>query len=210
MLTQDSSTESTIFASNQSTYNIGLDNNPKQFNINFVQHVDPFIVNQSKPSISIPRSAKMSKHIPPKPRISKTVPSSRPEIVKKYAQIWGVLDRLELALRKVDTAKWEHDRLQDNLRFGPKDGSESSHQQRETVFFQRLERDLLNFGLSYEKTSHALASLKMHDTGTGLRAEVKHLVSKDDALIETLQSVGAAWEKDRVSMITKPLRFRFL
>ena len=133
------------------------------------------------------------------PQMLNKVSLSSPDATNKYAQIWPVLDRLELALKKLEVARWQHDRIQDNLQLGPKHYAEYYYRGLEANFLQRLERDLTSFGLSKERVEQAIASLKMHDAGVGLRAQVKHTISKDDALLQTLQSLGASWEYDQVS-----------
>ena len=39
------------------------------------------------------------------------------DIREKYNALWTPLDRLELALRKVKTAYWEHKRMEEKLLF---------------------------------------------------------------------------------------------
>ena len=192
--------------SNTSSNSAGTVKNPGKSRS--VWHDEPFIsgmVHPSEARLVTPRIPEQSKHTRSKSRINKTIPVDRSELTTKNAEIWGALDRLELAVRKVNTARWEHDRIQENLRFGIRDASDSRHQQMEDSCLQRLEQDLLNFGLSREKASQALASLQTHHVGAGLRTEVKHFVPKDDMLIETLQSLGASWETDKVSGTTRSI-----
>ena len=133
---------------------------------------------------------------------------NKSDLTTKYAQIWPLLDRLELALKKLEIARWQHDRIQINLQPGPKHHTNHYYQKIEANFLQCLERDLMSFGLSKVKAEQAIASLKLHDAG--LRAEVTHTMSKDDELLQTLQSLGASLESDLVSIISSIAMYPFL
>ena len=155
---------------------------------------NPFISTMATPIYQFPNHSHFES------RMLNKVSLSNSEATNKYAQIWPVLDRLELALKKLEVARWQHDPIQDNLQLGPKHYAEYYYRGLEANFLQRLERDLTSFGLSKLTVEQAIASLKMHDAGVGLRAQVKHTISKDDALLQTLQSLGASLEYDQVIM----------
>ena len=127
-----------------------------------------------------------------KSTLSNSVSFNPSELTTRYAQIWGLLDRLEFALRKVELARWEHERIQENLLSEFED--RPSDEREEARFLQRLERDLSKFGLSNEKVNQAIASLKVHSAGATMRAEVTHVVSKNEQLFGILHSLGASWD----------------
>ena len=201
LLIQDSSSGDELSPAATSSNNVGLGKSGDQPAVNSLRHIELSVVNSSEPRPINP-SPRILDHVPDKTQLSKTLPVIKPELKARYAQIWGGLDRLEFALRKVETAKWEHDRIQDNLQFGLRDGSDWKNQQMEAVFLERLERDLLSYGLSHERVSHALTSLKAYDSWTGCRSEIEYLVPKDEMLIKTLRSIGALCKDDEVGRTT--------
>lgn len=131
-----------------------------------------------------------------KSSLSSSISFNPTGLTTRYAQIWGLLDRLEFALRKVELASWEHERIQENIlsEFEDRQGDE----RQEARFLQRLKKDLSKFGLSNEKVDQAIASLKAHDAGAVMRAEVTHVVSKKGKMFEVLHSLGASWNVHHV------------
>lgn len=160
------------------------------------------IATTSKPS-SIVLESPSQGTLTSKSPLSSSVSFNPSELTTRYAQIWGLLDRLEFALRKVELARWEHERIQENLSSGL--GDRQGDEREEARFLQRLEKDLSKFGLSNEKVDQAIASLKAHNAGAVMRAEVTHVVSKNEQMFEVLHSLGASWDIHHVGSPLVPL-----
>lgn len=134
-----------------------------------------------------------------KPTLPTYSPSpSRP---KTYANVWSTVDRLELALRKVETAQWEQERLQTILASNvtrenskPVDWTE-----KEKSYLSKFRKSLNQFGLKKKKIDQAIASVMTHHPNAGMRTEVEQVVSQNDVLFATLYHFGAPWQNDEVS-----------
>ena len=171
---------------------------PKPDQTRHTLHENPIIYAVAMPALS----SNTTRSVPSEPRMLNKASLNRSDLAIKYSEMWPLLDRLELALKKLETARWQHNRIQYNLQLGPSHDTQLYYQRIESELLLRLKQDLSSFGLSKEKVKHALASLKMYDAGVGLRAEVKHTIFKDDVLLQTLQSLGAPAENDRVSIVS--------
>ena len=84
-----------------------------------------------------------------------------------YSRVWSVLDQLELSLRKVELAKWEHERIKKKLSLGGDEENNTKRKRKEAMYTQRLRDDLSKFGLSEAKVNAAVLNLKMRDAGLG-------------------------------------------
>ena len=71
------------------------------------------------------------------PNILRSVSSKSAGWTAQYTSIWGIIDRLELALRKVEMARWEHERIQERLQFGPDHIDHAKQRMREEIFSQK-------------------------------------------------------------------------
>lgn len=119
---------------------------------------------------------------------------------RTYAKVWGTVDRLELALRKVETAEWELERLRTILASNVKveTSTRDDWTEREKTCLSKLKISLTRFGLKKEKINQAIASVMTHQPGTSMRTEVEQVVSQNDVLFATLHHFGASWENDKV------------
>ena len=52
------------------------------------------------------------------------------KLATKYAKLWDDVDQLEFALRKVETAKWEHERIEEKLLFKIEEENEEKIQKK--------------------------------------------------------------------------------
>lgn len=120
---------------------------------------------------------------------------------KIYTEIWNRVDRLELALRSIETAKWEYERLQINLsknKHKSRAYQKQAEEEEEKANILRVKKLLSEFGLSKEKVNQALASVVIPGPGAGMRTQTECSVSRNDTLFATLQYFGASWEPDKV------------
>lgn len=129
-------------------------------------------------------------------RIHSPIPSRR----RTYANAWGTIDRLELALRKVETAEWELERLRTILASNVKmeTSTRVDWTEREKTCLSKFKISLTRFGLKKEKIDQAIASVMTHQPGASMRTEVEQIVSQHDVLFATLHHFGAPWENDKV------------
>ena len=126
--------------------------------------------------------------------------SSASNIFAKYSQMWTLVDRLELGLRKLETAKWEHWRILKNLQVPLLKMRQGNNEIEVSILLQMLERGLYHFGLGKDDIGRAIASLKMGTGGVGMRLEVKHAIANGEPLLERLASIGVPWEPDDVGV----------
>lgn len=156
------------------------------------------ILHESKSVLSPPRATKISPVLGKNPSIPTYLPP--PSRRKTFAKAWGTVDRLELALRKVETAEWEHERLRMNLASNVK--METSLRpdwtEREKTYLSKFQKSLIRFGLKKEKIDQAIASIITYYPDAGTRTEVEQVVSQNDVVFATLHYFGASWQIDKV------------
>lgn len=154
------------------------------------------ILHESEPAFPQSRATKELPVFGNKPTLSTYSPP--PSRWKTYANVWSTVDRLELALRKVETAQWEQERLQTILASRetskPVDWTE-----REKTYLSKFRKSLIRFGLEKEKINQAIASVMIPPPNAGMRTEVEQVVSQNDVLFATLHHFGASWQNDKVS-----------
>ena len=134
----------------------------------------------------------------PRAPTSSSISVNKSEVMRVCAQSWSFVDRLELALRKVETARWEQERIHYNIKSRPKGKGATTRLPREADLLHRLKGDLFRFGLSEMRVDRAIFSLKRLEAGIGTRTEIKHLVSRNDHGLEILRSLGMDWESNEV------------
>ena len=139
-----------------------------------------------------------------KPSRRSQPPSSMPNTPfdpKSYLEIWNRVDRLELALRNIETAKWEYKRLWTNMtkvKQGSRIYQNGAEEKEERANISRVKTLLSEFGLSEEKLRQALASVVIYGPSADMRTQTKYSVPQNDTLFATLQHFGASWEPDKV------------
>ncbi|MCJ1261043.1 hypothetical protein MMC22_000907 [Lobaria immixta] len=134
-------------------------------------------------------------------RCERPILNTSPEFMldqRRYADIWDTVDRLELALRNIDTAKWECERLQKNMVIS-KHISHTYQNRAEEEKGNRLKftRSLSEFGLSKEKVSQALVSVVLYTADAATRTQTECMVPRDDKLFATLKELGAPLRHDK-------------
>ena len=89
----------------------------------------------------------------------------------QYDQVWRPDDRVEHALRKVDLARWEHDRFEENLHLGTWQQAEDA--KTKSILLYRLRKSLRQFGLSKEQIAAVMDHVEMKcGSRSGLRQAV--------------------------------------
>ena len=112
------------------------------------------------------------------------------ESLERPKHIWGHVDKLKLALKKLDTAKWELERIQMNVKLGRYE----EHAEKQFFLLRSLQYGLEQFGLSTEQIRWATNSLVELDQGFGKRTEISYMLPKSNVSVEMLQSTGVAFE----------------
>lgn len=156
------------------------------------------ILHKSEPAFPPSHTTKESPVLGKKPSISTyLLPPSRR---RTYAEVWSTVDRLELALRKVESAEWEHERLQKILASNVKieTSSRADWTEREKTYLSKFKNSLLRFGLKKEKIDQAITSIMTYHPSAGMRTEVDQVVSQNEVLFATLNHFGVSWQNDKV------------
>ena len=120
------------------------------------------------------------------------------KLITKYAQLWNDIDRLELALRKVETAKWEHERIEEKLLFQVEEENGEKTRKKKAMLSERLQRDLARFGLNEDRVKKSMVLLTSPDQSTGLKVEIDHKVTIADTPFDILESLGFPMQIDSV------------
>lgn len=141
---------------------------------------------------STPESSTLGVQFPQVKRSRISVESR--DFSERYKRFWGDLDRLELAVRKLDTAKWELERISENMKLRPVE----EQGRKLSLLLGRLQDGLEKFGLSTKQIPLAVNSLFGLDKVFGLRTEISQKISKLDISFEQLQVCGVTYEEDKV------------
>ena len=115
----------------------------------------------------------------------------------KYKKIWGPLNRAELAPTKLDVAKWDHERIRENLSVGGRMLDGRFHQ---SFTIQCLAGELGKFGIPAEQVGSAVSNLLAYDHNPDQRAQVHHRVPKSQLSAGALECFGIQFEPDKVRL----------
>lgn len=107
----------------------------------------------------------------------------------RHGRIWSNLDRLELALKKLEVAIWELERIEKNMKLG----CPVEHAEYQSSLFIHLKDGLGHFGLSTEQIRWATNNIYL-----GQRTETSQTISKSDVNLTTLQDHGIAFAAAKV------------
>lgn len=110
--------------------------------------------------------------------------------------IWGDLDKLELALKKLDVAIWELDRIEKNMKFG----WPLEHLEQQSSLIIRMKEGLGRFGLSTEQIRWGMNRLAKPNLYLGQRTETTQVIPKFDVDLTTLQDHGITFTVDKVKL----------
>ncbi|KAF2692112.1 hypothetical protein K458DRAFT_10128 [Lentithecium fluviatile CBS 122367] len=109
---------------------------------------------------------------------------------------WSQIDRLELAAQKLELAKWEYCRLEENIALGKPKGSIDS-EMRQDFLMDRIKNGLTKFGMREELIAAAMSILQSkHDGPTPERTPVYPIISQDSEQLSGLRSSGLVATSD--------------
>ncbi len=114
--------------------------------------------------------------------------------------IWGQIDKLELALKKLETARWELERTKTNIAMR----RHEENAEKQLSLLRNLQYGLEWFGMSTEQITWATNSLFDLNQGFAKRQEVKYTVCRSNLSHESLQNCGVAFEPVKVMPSVAP------
>lgn len=101
---------------------------------------------------------------------------------------WSQIDRLEFAAQKLELAKWEHNRVEENIVLGRPGGSDVT-EARQKLLMDRIHHDLLKFGMREELVRAAISALSMSRTSSAAeRTAVFPLSPSTSELLDILRA----------------------
>lgn len=132
---------------------------------------------------------------------TKLAPSSQFIVSDSVCPYWSQIDRLELAAQKLELAKWEYSRLEENIALGKARGSIDS-EMRHDFLMDRIKNGLTKFGMREELVDAAISTLKANGAGpVPERIPIYPVVSCDSEQLAHLRSMGLADLTSTVSLI---------
>ena len=126
---------------------------------------------------------------------STTIPTSPRSL--GHAKAWGVQDRIEHALRRVELAIWEQERIEENL-LTHQSGRGNDQSQVTSIYLQRLVSRLTLLGLS-PITARNVASL-FHECNSqlGVRTLTDQTLAPSAELYGILRQLNVTWTHPEV------------
>ena len=112
---------------------------------------------------------------------------------------WTRIDRFEFALQRLNLAKWEHERIEENVAIGSKNKPSLDDQRREEFLLGRLRADMKKFGLDQSLVERALKILQKCGPWDTSRMEISYTAPKTESTMEILELAGMPWLKDQVN-----------
>lgn len=123
--------------------------------------------------------------------------TSQEDFAARYRRIWGQLDQLELALKKLDIARWERDRIEQNILRGRTNHMEL--ESKRSLCVSALAREMEEFGIAKEDVAMAIESLIESNHRLGHRMEISHRIHSKNLSIEILKRFRIRFQHDKVS-----------
>lgn len=118
---------------------------------------------------------------------------------------WSQTDRLELAAQKLELAKWEYHRLEENIALNKTNGSDDA-QIRQDFLMGRIRDGLTNFGMRQDLITAAMTILQANQNGPASeRTAVFPILPLDSEKLGALSSSGLVLPSQEVSVIFAPL-----
>lgn len=109
------------------------------------------------------------------------------------------IDRYEFALQRLNLAKWEHERIEENVAIGSEKKPSLDDQRREEFLLGRLRADMKKFGLDQSLVERALKILQKSGPWDTSRMEIHYTAPKTESTMEILELAGTPWVKDQVN-----------
>lgn len=132
---------------------------------------------------------------------TKLASSSQFIISNNVYPYWSQIDRLELAAQKLELAKWEYSRLEENIALGKARGSIDS-EMRHDFLMDRIKNGLTKFGMREELVDAAISTLKANGASPAPeRIPIYPVVSCDSKQLACLRSTGLIDLTSTVSFI---------
>ena len=110
---------------------------------------------------------------------------------KPHRRLWGNIDKLELALKKLNVATWELERIESNIKLR----WPFEHAEQQSSLLAHLTDGLGHFGLSTEQTRWAINNICL-----GERTQTSQKILKSDVDLTTLQDRGITFTFDKVKL----------
>lgn len=112
---------------------------------------------------------------------------------------WTRIDRFEFALQRFNLAKWEHERIEENVALGSGNKPSLDDQRKEEFLLGRLRADMPKFGLDQALVERALKILQESGPWNRSRTEIRYMAPKTQSMMEYLELAGMPLAKDQVN-----------
>ena len=122
---------------------------------------------------------------------------------------WTRMDRFEFALQRFNLAKWEHERIAENITLGSENKPSLDNQRKEEYMLGRLQADMTKFGLDQSLVERALKILQKSEPWDTSRTEVHYIAPRTESTIKSLELAGMPWAKDRVRRTLFVVLYRY-
>lgn len=113
--------------------------------------------------------------------------------------LWTKVDCFEFALQRFNLAKWEHQRIEENIMLGTSNKPSLEIERKEEFLLRRLGEDMTKFGLDQSLVERTLKILQKSGSWDTSRTEVHCITPKTDLMMEVLGLAGMPWAKDQVN-----------
>ncbi|KAI9786724.1 MAG: hypothetical protein M1816_007865 [Peltula sp. TS41687] len=160
------------------------------------------VAKRSLSSTSSDKAVDMSSCVPSRQGpVSQANPATEPQnspaehLKARYREIWGQLDQLELALKKLEIARWERERIEWNILVGQTNRMELEWKR--TLYVSVLVKKMKELGIAEDDAAMAIESLIESNHRLGHRMEISHKVHSDDLSFETLKRFRIRFQHDK-------------
>ena len=123
---------------------------------------------------------------------------------------WTRLDRFEFALQRFTLAKWEHERIEENVALRSKETFSLENQKKEDILLSRLRTDMTKFGLGPALVERALEILQKSEFRETSRTEIRYTAPKTESMIKSLGLAGMSWVDNEVNIANCVLPYKML
>ena len=123
---------------------------------------------------------------------------------------WTRMDRFELALQRFNLAKWEHERIEENVALRSKNTSSLENQKKEDFLLSRLRAAMTKFGLDPSLVERALEILQKSESRDTSRTEICYTAPKTESMIKSLELAGMSWADNEVNIVNFELPYKML
>ena len=114
-----------------------------------------------------------------------------------HAKVWGAQDRVEHALRRVELAIWEQERIEEN-RVTYQNGRGNDQSQVSSIYLHRLIGRLTMLGVSPVIANNIAFLFSEHNSQLGLRTLMDQSLAASGELLGVLQQLNIPWRHSEV------------